>query len=132
MTVGLELGVEGADAFQVYICETLGDHKETGEGHTFSSSFQLFSGQVFGIAFHINVFAFRQPFNSLSFLLERNLEQSDVLFEGSANPSASPGLPLKASYSLLHFFSFNVPGIAVSLMSMPFCLEKSHDTYRPC
>jgi hypothetical protein len=52
-----------------------------------------------------------------------------MLLQIHADAASGSTLALECGYPLLHFFPFNLPGIAVSLVTMPFRLEEAHDPY---
>ena len=61
-------------------------------------------------------------------VLDLALENGDVLSQGFLRGICAAGLALEAGYPRPHLLVLNLPGVSISLVTVPFCLQKSHDT----
>jgi len=66
----------------------------------------------------------------LGLVLDLLLQYRDVFLQRLLRRVRSPRLPFKRRYPRLHLLLLDFPGVTVPLVTMPFRLEKAHDTCR--
>lgn len=100
----------------------------TSEGSVTLQSIDAFPRNLLGIPEILHRLIVSKFSDLLAFFLQRSFQQPDMLSQGLMQALACSDVALKFAYPRLHFRALDLPGVAVSLVSVPFRLKKAHNT----